>query len=72
MDILTISSRLFKGVIQRMAIRAIKNSLGINVDLELENLTVRHTEGGNIEFAVNINGSMTETEFKSLVEKALK
>ena len=71
MDILTISSKLFKGVIRRMAIRAIKNSLGINIDLELENLTVRHAEGEKVEFAVNINGSITETEFKSLVEKAL-
>ena len=71
MDILTISSKLFKGVIRRMAIRAIKNSLGINIDIELENLTFRHAEGGNVEFAVSINGSMTETEFKSLVEKAL-
>ena len=71
MDILTISSKLFKGVIRRMAIRAIKNSLGINIDLELENLTVRHAEGEKVEFAVNINGNITETEFKSLVEKAL-
>jgi hypothetical protein len=72
LDILTISSKLFKGVLQKMAVRAIKNSLGVDVNLDLENLTVRHADGENIEFGVTINGSMTETEFKKLIEKALK
>ena len=72
LDILSISSKLFKGVLQKMAVRAIKNSLGIDVDLNLENLMVRHSDGGNVEFAVNINGSMTEEQFKQLIERALK
>lgn len=71
LDILSISSKLFKGVLQKMAVRAIKNSLGIDVDLNLENLMVRHSDGDNVEFAVNINGSMTEEQFKQLIEKAL-
>ena len=71
MDILAISSKLFKGVIQRMVIRSIKNSIGVDVNLDLENLTVRHADGGNVEFAISINGSMTEEEFKKLIEKAL-
>lgn len=71
LDILNISSKLFKGLLQKMAVRAIKNSLGVNVNLNLENLTVRHANGGNIEFGVTINGSMTEDEFRKLIEKAL-
>lgn len=71
LDILNISSKLFKGALQKMAVRAIKNSLGVDVNLNLENLTVRHADGGNIEFGVTINGSMTEDEFRKLIEKAL-
>ena len=72
LDILNISSKLFKGVLQKMAVRAIKNSLGVDANLNLENLTVRHADGENIEFGVTINGSMTEDEFRKLIEKALK
>lgn len=71
LDILTISSKLFKGVLQKMAVRAIKNSVGVDVNLDLKNLTVRHSDGGNIEFNVTINGSMSETEFKKVIERAL-
>lgn len=71
LDILTISSKLFKNVIQKMAVRAIKNSLGVDVNLDLENLNVRHADGENVEFSVTVNGSLTETEFKKLIERAL-
>lgn len=71
LDILSISSKLFKGVLQKMAVRAIKNSLGIDINLNLENLSVRHSDGGDVEFAVNINGSLSEEEFRKLIEKAL-
>ena len=71
LDLLNISSKLFKGTIQKMVVRAIKNSLGINVDLNLENLTVRHSDGENIEFNVTVNGSLSEEEFRKLIEKAL-
>jgi hypothetical protein len=54
-----------------MAVRAIKNSVGVDINLDLENLTVRHADGENIEFGVTINGSMSETEFKKLIERAL-
>ena len=72
LDMLNIGSKLFKGVLQKLAVRTIRNSLGIDVDLNFENLSVRHADGENIEFAITINGSMTEEEFKKLVEKALK
>lgn len=72
LDLLNIGSKLFKGTIQRMVVRAIKNSLGINVDLNLENLTVRHSDGENIEFNVTVNGSLSEEEFRKLIERALK
>ena len=71
LDLLNISSKLFKGIIQRMVVRAIRNSLGINVDLNLENLTVRHSDGENIEFSVTVNGSLSEEEFRKLIERAL-
>ena len=71
LDLLNIGSKLFKGTIQKMVVRAIKNSLGINVDLNLENLTVRHSDGENIEFSVTVNGSLSEDEFRKLIEKAL-
>ena len=71
LDMLNIGSRLFKGVLQKLAVRTIRNSLGIDVDLNFENLSVRHADGENIEFAITINGSLTEEEFKKLVEKAL-
>ena len=71
LDVLSIGSKLFKGTIQKMVVRAIKNSLGISVDLDLENLSVRHSDGENIEFNVTIKGNLTEEEFKKLVEKAL-
>lgn len=71
LDILTISSKLFKNVIQKMAVRAIKNSLGVDVNLDLENLNVRHADGENVQFSVTISGNMTETEFKKLIERAL-
>lgn len=71
LDVLNIGSKLFKGTIQKMVVRAIKNSLGINVDLDLENLSVRHSDGENIQFNITINGSMTEDEFRKLIEKAL-
>ncbi len=71
LDMLNIGSKLFKGVLQKLAVRTIRNSLGIDVDLNFENLSVRHADGENIEFAITINGNMTEGEFKKLVEKAL-
>ena len=71
LDMLNVGSRLFKGVLQKLAVRTIRNSLGIDVDLNFENLSVRHADGENIEFAITINGSLTEEEFKKLVEKAL-
>ena len=71
LDMLNIGSKLFKGVLQKLAVRTIRNSLGIDVDLNFENLSVRHADGENIEFAITINGSMTEGEFKKLVDKAL-
>lgn len=71
LDVLSIGSKLFKPVIQKMVVRAIKNSVGVDVNLNLENLTVRHSDGENIEFAISINGSMTEEEFKKIIEKAL-
>ena len=71
LDILNIGSKLFKGTIQKMVVRAIKNSLWINVDLDLENLSVRHSDGENIEFSITVNGSVTEEEFRKLIEKAL-
>ena len=71
LDMLNIGSRLFKGVLQKLAVRTIRNSLGIDVDLNFENLSVRHADGENIEFAITINGSLTEEEFKKIIEKAL-
>lgn len=71
LDVLSICSKLFKGVLQKMAVRAIKNSLGVDINLDLENLTVRHADGENIEFGVTIKGSVTEEEFRKLIEKAL-
>ena len=71
LDMLNIGSKLFKGVLQKLAVRTIRNSLGINVDLNFENLSVRHADGENIEFAITITGSVTEEGFKELVEKAL-
>lgn len=72
LDMLNIGSKLFKGVLQKLAVRTIRNSLGIDIDLNFENLSVRHADGENIEFAITINGNMTETEFKKLIERALK
>ena len=71
LDVLNIGSKLFKGVLQKLIVRTIKNSVGIDVNLNLENLTVRHADEDNVEFAVSISGSMTEEEFKKLIERAL-
>lgn len=71
LDMLNIGSRLFKGVLKKLAVRTIRNSLGIDVDLNFENLSVRHADEENIEFAITINGSLTEEEFRKLIEKAL-
>lgn len=71
LDILQISSKLFKTVIQKMAVRTIKNSFGVDVDLNLETLSVRHADGEKIQFNITVNGEMTEEEFKKLIERAL-
>lgn len=72
LDILQISSKLFKNVIQKMAVRTIRNSFGVDVDLNLETLSVRHADGEKIQFNITVNGEMTETEFQKLIERALK
>ena len=71
LDLLQISSKLFKTVIQKMAVRTIKNSFGVDMDLNLETLSVRHADGEKIQFNITVNGEMTEEQFKKLIEKAL-
>lgn len=71
LDLLQISSKLFKTVIQKMAVRIIRNSFGVDVDLNLETLSVRHADGEKIQFNITVNGEMTEEQFKKLIEKAL-
>ena len=71
LDLLQISSKLFKTVIQKMAVRTIKNSFGVDIDLNLETLSVRHADGEKIQFNITVNGEMTEEQFKKLIEKAL-
>lgn len=71
LDILQISSRLFKNIIQKMAVRTIKNSFEVDVNLNLETLSVRHSDGEKIQFNITVNGEMTEKEFQKLIERAL-
>lgn len=72
-DLLKISSKFMKGTVERVVSAKIEKQYGIRIDLVLDDFEVKHcADHCQIVFKVAAQGSMSEKDFRSVVEKALK
>ena len=68
MDVLNISNKFMTGLMSKILNVVLKKLLGCDVKVRLDELKVT-TQENDVEFHLNVNGSMTQDEFKKLMMK---
>ena len=71
-DLLKLSSKFMKGIVAHAIMLKVKKDYGVNLDLVLDDFEIKHcNDHCAITFKVAAQGSMSEKDFRSVVEKAL-
>jgi len=71
-DLLKISSKFMKGMVERAIVSKVEKAYGIRLDLVLDDFEIKHcNDHCQIVFRIAAEGSMSENDFRNVVEKAL-
>lgn len=72
-DLLSIKSKMFRGLIKKIIARKVRESIGIDLDLNIESLEFEHSdESGKMRFNLSCSGEISDDDLSSLVAKILK
>ena len=72
-DLLKLSSKFMKGMVAQAIMNKVEKTYGVRLDLMLDDFEIKHcSDHCQITFKVAAQGSMSEKDFRSVVEKALK
>lgn len=71
-DLLKISSKFMKGMVAQAIMNKVEKTYGVRLDLMLDDFEVKHcNDHCQVVFKVAAEGSMSEKDFRNVVEKAL-
>lgn len=71
-DLLKLGSKFMKGMVTQAIMNKVEKTYGIRLDLVLDDFEIKHCKDNcAITFKVAAQGSMSEKDFRSVVEKAL-
>ena len=71
-DLLKLSSKFMKGIVAHAIMLKVKKDYGVNLDLVLDDFEIKHcNDHCQIVFKIAAQGSMSENDFRNVVEKAL-
>lgn len=72
-DLLKLGSKFMKGMVAQAIMNRVEKTYGVRLDLVLDDFEIKHCKDNcAITFKVAAQGSMSEKDFRSVVEKALK
>lgn len=70
MDRISCDSMFLKQIIGKVVKQFIKKKTSLNIkEFKLDELDISHNDGGDIEVRLALNATITENEFKSLMER---
>ena len=71
-DLLKLGSKFMKGVVAQAIMYKVEKTYGVRLDLVLDDFEIKHcNDHCAITFKIAAQGSMSEKDFRSVVEKAL-
>jgi hypothetical protein len=66
---LKLSTKFMRGIIAKILSKAIKTKLGYEVDILINEIALK-TEDGKIKIHVDVDGEVTNDEFKNIIKSS--
>ena len=71
MDGMKISSAFLTGIISKILAKTLKKKLGLEIDIQLNEIKVTYDENGKIHASINADADMSKDELKKLLGNKL-
>lgn len=68
MDNILLNSRFAKMIMSKIIVHAIKKTYGIEADIRLDNLAIRHADGGDVEVSIGVSAKMKEEVLSDVID----